>query len=214
MSKLFVKKSMIKNSIDEFDRVTMNPSFSPDEKFNRLAGSVKNNIYLARHVVDIAHKLIGIKSMKNRSTLIHVAMYDYAAARNASENMLILRIEDTAWYSVAHSIAEYRCNESIVRKMIRNENIASLSDINGNSVAHIGACNDNIAMELLTNRPPIVYYKNKNGISVLETAERALRYQHMLDEDLYIMKNYGNNAMRTQLIKERLTRVALKEILR
>lgn len=214
MSKLFVKKSAIRNSIEEFDRITINPSFSPDEKFNRLINSVQSNIYLARHVVDVAHKLIKIRSIENLDTLIHVAMHDNVAARNASENKLILRIENAAWFSVAHALAEYRCNEFTVRKMIKDKNIASLSDVNGNSVAHIAACNDNIAMELLRDKPPIVYYENKRGISVLETAEKALRYQHILNEDLDIIRSYNVNVMKIQLIKERLRRVALKEILK
>ena len=69
-------------------------------------------------------------------------------------------------------------------------------------------------MELLRDKPPIIYYENKKGISVLETAQRALRYQHILDEDLDIMRSYGSNVMRLQLIRERLKYVALKEILR
>ena len=93
--------------------------------------------------------------------------------------------------------------------MLKNYEIAELSDINGNTVSHFSACNESIALELINEKPEIVLLKNNDGITVLNIAIKCVRRKQRLLEQGLLLDFLDNS---NKLFEEKVC--SLQEILR
>lgn len=184
-------KEFVERCLDDFNKIAFNKSIDNWSKFNALKNSVRINQYVARYVVEIAGKIVNVCEPIKRTTLLHLAMYDNKAAAKAYENRLILRIADIDGISVAHMIARFDRNINTVKRMMKDEQIATLSDNEGNTVAHQAANIYSIAVEMIERMPEIVNTKNSSGISVMQNAENCRRHHESLMNSIF--RELGKN---------------------